>query len=138
DLVLVRARPLGPVARGRLAAVARPEGDDLVPDGDRVTADVDDHLVHRHLPDERCSPAADPDLGTAGRGSWDAVGVPERYQRQMRVPGRALHVVVPDAPAGLDMTDLDHAGPKRHRRSETIADAEEARADPDEVMPGQH
>ncbi len=81
------------------------------------------------------SSASDPDLGATGGGARDSVGVADRHQRQVGVAGRALDVVVADAPAGGDRAHLDDLGAQGQRRSQALADAEEPRTDADEIVP---
>src|SRR5262245_20484804 len=134
DLVLVRAGPPGPLARRRLAAVARPEHEHLGADRDRVGPEVDAHLVHRYPADERGATPADPDARPTGGRPGDPVRVPEGDEGQVRVARRAAEMVVADASAGCDVSHLDDPAAYGHRRTQAVADAVEARPDADEVV----
>ena len=85
-----RAEPLGPLLRGHLGVALAPDEHDLVADLDRVVADVDHQLVHRHRARDRSTAPADEDLAAdRGEVARHAVGVPDRHRRDPRRRVRA-------------------------------------------------
>ena len=62
----------------------------------RLVAEVDDDLVHRDPADDAAPAAAEHDLGPAGGGARQPVGVPERQQARGGVRRRGPGVAVAD------------------------------------------
>ena len=95
-------------------------------------AQVDDRLVHRDQADHRQSSAAVLDLGPAGGGTRQPVGVAQRHQAEVGGGGHPVGMAVADGRAGPYPAYRDQRRGQRHRRPEA---GRAARVDADQSGP---
>src|SRR5665811_747788 len=90
-----------PLGRSDLLSVLPPDQHDFIPDVHRCVANVDKDLVHGDRACESMSSASDQHFALAGKGSWQAVGIPDRDGRYRCFLGEW-----PPSPVGLSLIHI--------------------------------
>src|SRR5215471_3712693 len=116
DLVGDRAYRVGPVLGRRLARIARPEQQYLVPFSSGFRAEVNHEHVHGHRARDEPAPAPGIDLDQAGRVPRHAFGVAHRNEPQGAPAAGHVPVAVGHPGTRRHLLDLHQPGPHGHRR----------------------